>query len=119
MRTLTSIRIDDDGIRRIPRAQVMSRMMQLLHRLPARPLAARVRFSDVNGPKGGADIRCSILVTVPGEPPFEVERLGTSPRLAFDQSYDRIRRRAAEPHRRWRQSRRHPKKYYAAKRLWT
>jgi hypothetical protein len=117
MTTHTMIRIEDSGTRRVPRAHVTSRMRQLLSRLPVRPLAACIRFSDVNGPKGGADIRCGILMILPGEPPIEVERLGSNARLAFEQSYDRIRRRTEGPRRKWRDSQRHPKKYYAAKRL--
>ena len=119
MSALTSIRIEDKAAGRIPRTHVMSRMKQLLRRLPVRPLSARVSFSDVNGAKGGVDIRCGILVSLPGEPPIRVERMATTPRLAFDQSYDRVRRQVERPRRRWRESQRHPKKYYAAKRLWT
>lgn len=117
MRT-ESILIENMGAGRIPRAHVMSRLEELLQRLPVRPLTARVRFSDVNGPKGGVDIRCGILVTVPGEPPIRVERTATTARLAFDEGYDRLCRRAERPRRRWRESQRHPKKYYAARRLW-
>jgi hypothetical protein len=73
----------------------------------------------VNGPKGGVDIRCGILVTMPGEPPIRVERTQTTARLAFDESYDRLLRRTEGPRRRWRESQRHPKKYFAARRLWT
>jgi ribosome-associated translation inhibitor RaiA len=97
----------------------MSRMNRLLKRLPVRPLSARVTFSDVNGPKGGADKRCGILVSLPGGPAIRVERVATTARLAFDQTCDRVQRRAERPRRRWRESQRHPKKYYAAKRLWT
>jgi hypothetical protein len=119
MSALTSIRIEDKAAGRIPRAHVMTRMKQLLKRLPVRPLSARITFSDVNGPKGGVDIRCGILVTAPGEPPIRVERMATTPRLAFDQSYDRVLRQAERPRQRWRKSQRYPKKYFAAKRLLT
>lgn len=119
MNTQTSIRIEAKGTRLIPRVHVMSRMSQLMRRLSTRPLAARVRFSDVNGPKRGIDIRCGIVVTVPGQPSIEAEHTGNTARLAFDRSYERIHRRADQPRERWRKSQRHPKKYYAAKRLWT
>jgi hypothetical protein len=119
MSAQTSLRIEAKVAGRIPRTHVMSRMNQLLKRLPVRPLTAWVTFSDVNGPKGGADKRCGILVNVPGEPAIRVERIATSARLAFDQTYDRVQRRAERPRRRWRESQRRPKKYYAAKRLWT
>jgi hypothetical protein len=119
MSALTSIRIEDKAAGRIPRLHVMSRMKQLLKRLPVRPLSARVTFSDVNGPKGGVDIRCGILVSLPGEPAIRVERLATTPRLAFDRTFDRVQRQVERPRRRWLESQRRPKKYYAAKRLWT
>ena len=119
MSALTSIRIEDKAAGRIPRAHVMSRMKHLLKRLPVRPLSARVTFADVNGPKGGVDIRCGILVSLPGEPAIRAERLATTPRLAFDSTFDRVRRQAERPRRRWLESQRRPKKYYAAKRLWT
>ena len=117
MSTQTSIIIEAKGTGRVPRVHVMSRMRQLMRRLPTRPLAAHVRFSDVNGPKGGIDIRCGIVVTVPRQPSIETEHMANTARLAFDRSYDRILRRAGEPRERWRKSQRHPKKYYAAKRI--
>jgi putative sigma-54 modulation protein len=119
MRAQTSIRIEDKAAGRLPRTHVMSRMNQLLKRLPVRPLSASVTFSDVNGPKGGADKRCAILVSLPGEPSIRVERIATSARLAFDRTYERVQRQTERPRRRWRESQRRPKKYYAAKRLWT
>lgn len=119
MSAQTSLRIEHKAAGRIPRTHVMSRMNQLLKRLPARPLSASVTFSDVNGPKGGADKRCGILVTLPGAPAIRVERMAPTARLAFDQTYDRVRRQTERPRRRWREAQRHPKKYYAAKRLWT
>jgi hypothetical protein len=114
-----SVRIDDEAAGRIPRAHVTARMKQLLRRLPVRPMAVRVRFSDVNGPKGGADIRCGIVLTTPGEPAIRVERTQTTARLAFDESYERVLRRAGRPRRQWREAQRRPKKYFAARRLWT
>ena len=119
MSAQTSLRIEGKGAGRIPRTHVMSRMNQLVKRLPVRPLSARVTFSDVIGPNGGADKRCGILVSLPGEPAIRVERIATTARLAFDQTYDRVQRQAERPRRRWRESQRRPKKYYAAKRLWT
>lgn len=119
MTALSSIRIEDKAAGRIPRAHVLLRVRQLLKRLPVRPLSVRVRFADENGPKGGVDIRCAMLVSLPGEPPIKAERLATTARLAFDRTYERVRRQAEHPRRRWRESERRPKKYYAAKRLWT
>jgi hypothetical protein len=119
MTTLTDIRIQDNATGRIPRSHVLLRVKQLLRRLPARPLAVRVHFADDNGPKGGPDIRCRMLVSVPGAPSVSAESLATTARLAFDRVYERVRRQTEHPCRQWRASQRYPKKYYAAKRLWT
>lgn len=117
--TRSVIRIEDNGTGRAPRAYVTSRMKKLLQRLPRGPVTACVRFADVNGPKGGVDIRCGIVVTAPGTPPMEVACPGANARLAFDASFDRVQRRTEEPRRRWRDWQRRPKKYFAARRLWT
>jgi hypothetical protein len=113
MSAQTSLPIEDLAARRIPRTHVMSRMNRLPKRLPVRPLSARVTFSDVNGPKGGADKRCGILVSLPGGPADPRRARRDHGALAFDQTCDRVQRRAERPRRRWRES------HYAAKRLWT
>lgn len=112
------IRIENELGRRIPREHVIARLAQALRRLPVRA-TARVTFTDVNGPKGGPDVRCTVLVRLPGQPPVSVARAGTTPRLAFDTSYDRAIRQLERGRARWQDSRRHPKKYYVAKRLLT
>jgi hypothetical protein len=101
----------------IPRGLVRTRMRRALSRLPVRPVTAHVTFGDVNGPKGGNDVRCAVLVEVPRRPPVRVERLAPTPRLAFDASYDRVVRQLEQCRERWQKSRRYPKKYFAAKRL--
>jgi len=111
------IRIEHEVRRRIPRDHVMTRMAQALRRTPVRPASARVTFTDVNGPKGGPDVRCTLLVTLPGQPAISITRAGTTPRLAFDASYDRVLRRLERGRARWQDSHRRPKKYYVAKRL--
>ena len=118
MSALTSIRIEGRAAGRIPRAHIALRIKALLKRLPVRPLSVRVTFADVNGPKGGIDTRCGILVSLPSEPVIRVERMATTPRLAFDRAYERVRGTTERPRRRWRESQRHPKKQYAARRLW-
>lgn len=118
MSALTSIRIEGRAAGRIPRAHIALRVKELLKRLPVRPVSVRVTFADVNGPKGGVDTRCAVFVSLPGDPVIRVERMGTTPRLAFDRAYERVRRTTERPRRRWRESQRHPKKQYAARRLW-
>jgi hypothetical protein len=118
MARVSDIRIEDEVANGIPRAYVVLGVSQLLRRLAVRPLAVHVHFSDENGPKGGADIRCRMLVSLPAEAPITVEQLATTARLAFDRVYKRVRRQLEHPRRPWRESQQHPKKYFAAKRLW-
>lgn len=44
---------------------------------------ATVRFTDVNGPKGGVDTMCRIKVVLAGRPSILTEKLDTSPGAAF------------------------------------
>ena len=111
------IHIEGEIGRLIPRGHVTARLTQALGRLPVHPVAAHVRFSDVNGPKGGNDIRCALLVELPRRPAIRVEREATTPRLAFDASYERLVRQLERSRERWQDERRHPKKYYAASRM--
>lgn len=113
------IRIENETGRRIPREHVMARMAQTMRRVVVRPATARVAFTDVNGPKGGADLRCTTVVSLPGQPPISVARVGTTARLAFDAAYARLLRQLERGRARWQDVRRHPKKYYVAKRLLT
>lgn len=117
MRAARTIEVGGDIGGRLPREHITARLGRALSRLPVRPVTARVRFSDVNGPKGGDDIRCALLVELPRQPAIRVERAATTPRLAFDASCDRLVRQLERSRERWQNERRHPKKYYAASRL--
>ncbi|HXH81486.1 MAG TPA: hypothetical protein VNN07_01005 [Candidatus Tectomicrobia bacterium] len=111
------IRIEGRIDRAIPRGHVIERLRGALRRVPARRVRACVRFDDVNGPKGGNDIRCAIVVEVAGRPPLRVTRLAATPRLAFDAGYERLVRRLDDAAERRQEQRRHPKKHFAARRL--
>lgn len=111
------IQINGNVGRPIPRAHVGARLRRVLSRLPVNPVTAHVTFTDVNGPKGGNDIRCAVLIELPRQPSIRVERLASTPRLAFDASYDRVVRQLEEYRERRQNSRRHPRKQYAARRL--
>jgi hypothetical protein len=111
------IRVETGIEQGIPRAHVIKRMLQALRRISAQPVNARVAFTDDNGPKGGADVRCRVVVTIPGQPPITITRVAPSARLAFDATYERAARLLARGHARWLEARRRPKKYYTAKRL--
>ncbi len=102
---------------RVPRTHVMERMRHALERVRRRPIEARVVFADVNGPKGGADIRCLVLVALPGQPALRVEAVAAPARVAFDDACDRLVRRLHRAAERWRELGRRPKKYYVAQRL--
>lgn len=102
---------------RLPRTLVTTRMTHALGHLPFESLTAAVKFSDVNGPKGGNDISCALVVDVPHQPPIRVEGRAPTATLAFDVAYDRLVRRLERSRERWRNQRRHPKKYFAAKRV--
>jgi hypothetical protein len=115
--TNDAIRIESEIDRAIPREHVTRRLLQALRRKGPRHATARVTFSDVNGPKGGLDIRCIVQFTVAGRPPISVTSSAPTPRLAFDTSYDTAHRAFDRALDRWEHAARRPKKYYAAKRL--
>jgi ribosome-associated translation inhibitor RaiA len=111
------IHVEGNVGRPIPRGHATTRLRQVLSRLPVQPVTAHVTFADVNGPKGGNDIRCAVRVDLPREAPIVAERVASTPRLAFDAAYERVARQLERGRERRQDSRRHPKKYYAARRL--
>ncbi len=111
------IRIENETGRPIPREHVVARMTAALRRIDRDAATAHVIFSDVNGPKGGADVRCGLVIAVPGRRVFRVERTQTTPRLAFDEGYASALREVERVCERRRDAERRPKKYFAAKRL--
>lgn len=111
------IHIEGNVNRPIPRGHATTRLREVLSRLPVQSVTAHVTFADVNGPKGGNDIRCAVRVELPHQPPIVVERVASTPRLAFDAVYDRVARQLERDRERWQENRRHPKKYYAARRV--
>jgi len=105
--------IEDD---RPLRARVTKAMEEQLARLVVRPVSGHATFFDDNGPKGGPANRCALTVRLPYRPSVRVERSAETPRLAFDAAFailDRLLERYREVDR---ESRRRPKKYYAARR---
>jgi hypothetical protein len=112
-----NVRIDNDTQGRIPRRHVLARVTRALAAVDGLGATARVTFSDVNGPKGGADILCALLVSVPGRSAIRVQAAGTTARLAFDESYARALRRIEHVVGRRRDATRRPKKYFVARRL--
>jgi ribosome-associated translation inhibitor RaiA len=107
------VAIDIQGLNARDRA----RMMRTLQVLPVKPTSARVAFIDDNGPKGGRALRCTMTVRLPHRPGIRVEHTSTTAKLAFDGALARLERRLERYREIQRERQRHPKKYYAAKRL--
>ena len=100
------------------RERMAARLAAALARVAPKPGGARVTFIDENGPKGGVAIRCALTVRMPFRPTVRVEDMGVTPRQAFDGALAVLDRQLAPTVEQARNARRHPKKYYAAKRVW-
>jgi hypothetical protein len=99
------------------RARIARRIRRALVGVQTSPIHAHVTFADVNGPKGGRDVRCAIDVQIPRTAPLHAEALAERDVTAFDQSAAAIARRIAQRLLRRQEGGRRPKKYYTAKRL--
>jgi ribosome-associated translation inhibitor RaiA len=62
-------------------------------------------------------MRCALTVRLPFRPSIRVERTAETPRLAFDAAFAILERQLEQYRERDRDSKRHPKKYFAARRL--
>lgn len=111
------IGIDGTGRDAVLRARVTKRVGATLATLKVKPIAAGVTFFDDNGPKGGLAIRCALTVRVPYRPTLRVEKTAQTRRVAFDGAVKALERQLERYRERDRDSRRHPKKYFVAKRL--
>ena len=111
--------IEIRGIKRdaVLGARVSRRVRAAIEPLRVQPVAAQVTFFDDDGPKGGPAIRCALTVRVPYRPTIRVEEMAETPRLAFDGAFKALERQIERYRERDRDSRRHPKKYFVAKRL--
>jgi ribosome-associated translation inhibitor RaiA len=98
------------------RRAAIARLAAAMATLPERASSMRLSFTDENGPKGGAAVRCALTVTLAGWGRLHVEDRATTPRLALDGALDRLQRRLARRRGIERDSSRRPKKYYAAAR---
>jgi ribosomal subunit interface protein len=101
------------------RAHVTARLTPSLAHVATKPIAAQVTFFDENGPKGGPTMRCAVTVRLPYRPHVHVEDTAETLRTAFDGAFAKLERELARYQDRDRESKRHPKKYYTAKRLMT
>ncbi|HEY7726827.1 MAG TPA: HPF/RaiA family ribosome-associated protein [Candidatus Eisenbacteria bacterium] len=99
------------------RTRVTRELTSAVARLPETPVRVQASFFDDNGPKGGRAIRCSLTFRVPYRPNIRVEHTADTARLAFDESIATLERELARYRERDRENKRHPKKYFAARRL--
>ena len=99
------------------RARVAAGLAGVLDPMPVEPISMRVAFTDENGPKGGEAIRCTLEVRLARRPPVRVEGVAGTLRLAFDAGLAKLERRLRRIRETARDSKRHPKKYFAARRV--
>jgi ribosome-associated translation inhibitor RaiA len=105
------------GLERDPlRGRATRLMTEALARLTVGPIKGQAAFFDDNGPKGGRAMRCALTVRLPFRPSIRVERSAVTPRLAFDGAFAVLERQLERYRERDRDSKRHPKKYFAARR---
>jgi hypothetical protein len=97
--------------------RVRTKVGDTLARVDPMPTGAKVIFADENGPKGGADIRCTIVSEMPRRRGLSVTELGPSAELAFDAAFGALVMSVTRDRARRRELVRRPKKYFLAKRL--
>ena len=106
------------GLQRNPLRGRLNRLMtEALEKLAVAPVTGEASFFDDNGPKGGRAMRCALTVRVPFRPSIRVERSDVTPRLAFDAAFAVLERQLERYREKDRDSKRHPKKYFAARAL--
>lgn len=98
------------------RRRAVARLGDALGAHADRVSSARVVFSDQNGPKGGMAVRCGVTVSLAGSAAMHVEDEATTPGLALTGALAKLERRLLRRRALVRDSRRRPKKYFAAAR---
>jgi ribosome-associated translation inhibitor RaiA len=114
-----TIEISGIGRNAALKTRIEKQMAAGLKPLRVAPVRAQVAFFDDNGPKGGLGLRCALTVRVPYRPAIRVEQTAQTGRLAFDGAFAVLERQLERYRERDRDERRHPKKYFVAKRLLT
>jgi hypothetical protein len=111
--------LEIEGLRTDPRFRrtVARKLTATVEKVAVPPTAARVDFTDENGPKGGIHIRCGITLDLPRRPAVHVGHLAPTPVLAFAGALDSLELALARRRARERAMARRPKKYFAARRL--
>jgi ribosome-associated translation inhibitor RaiA len=93
---------------------VEQKLQAVLGRGRVRATASVVTFTDINGPKGGVDIRCAVTVEAPGRPAQHASALAADARLALDGALEALQRELLRDRGKRRDLARRPKKYYVA-----
>ena len=108
-----------EGISHDPtlRAHIERRLVLVFERLRMKVTSAKILFVDENGPKGGADHRCTITIELPRRPTLPVHATAEAPVQAFESALGKLERQIERERGRLREARRRPKKYYLAKQL--
>jgi ribosomal subunit interface protein len=109
--------IEGLGDDRALRTLIAGKVTNTLSRLQVNATNVRVQFSDENGTKGGIDTRCSVTIHIAHTPELHADTVAPDARLAFEQAFAALERQIERVKERGRVVRRHPKKYYLAKRL--
>jgi ribosome-associated translation inhibitor RaiA len=118
-RALRQLELEVTGVPIAPslHRRIARRIRRAIVGVQTSPIHVHVTFADVNGPRGGPDIRCAIDVRIPRTAPLHAEAFAERDITAFDRSAAVITRRIARRLLRRQESGRRPKKYYVAKRL--
>jgi len=98
-------------------ARVTGELTAALASRSMRSTSMRADFSDEDGPKRGVAIRCGLTVHVARRPRVHVEHVAETAVRAFELALAALERALERERERARDSRRRPKKYYAAKLL--
>jgi len=97
--------------------RVTQQLTAALGSLRIRPISVRAAFANDDGSKRGGATRCGLTVRLPHRPALHVEHVAETPHQAFERALVTLERGVERYRERVRDSRRRPKKYYAAKRL--
>lgn len=71
------------------RDHILRRIRLQLRRLGRALGAVVVRLSDINGPRGGVDKRCQIMLVRPGQRPLTIEEVSDDAYAAADLAVER------------------------------
>ncbi|WP_438006577.1 hypothetical protein WME89_49745 [Sorangium sp. So ce321] len=74
------------GVDEATRAHVRQSLGAKLGRFAPRIERLTVRFTDVNGPRGGVDVACDVKVVLSGRPSVVYQMRGQAPREAIDRA---------------------------------